>query len=73
MAITVTVMKEDGRCKFYVDDFENSNPVKKFAQTANPLTFSRRALFTSDIGNEVFDLPLEDAKEMAREILKLGE
>ena len=69
MKLDVTVMKEDDRCVFYVDDFTD----KKFTMTGNPLTFYRRAHFTQDSGEPTFTLPLEDAKEMAREILKLGD
>ncbi len=69
MALTVTPMKADDKCLFFIDDFIND----KFANTVTGLKFYRRALFTKDPGVFAFDLPLEDAKEMAREILKLGE
>lgn len=68
MVLTVTVIREGDKCEFYVDDYIND----KFANTATGLKFARRALFTQDAGKPAFDLPLEDAKEMAREILKLG-
>ena len=75
MALTVTVMRknidEDDKCLFYVDDY--NDPKEKFVLTANPLTFSRRALFTNCKGEQTFSIPFEDAKAMAREILKLGE
>ena len=61
-------MKQNDSCIFYGDkDYGD-----KFAYTANPLTFRKRALFTHDGGVPMFDLPLEDAKAMAHEILKLG-
>lgn len=69
MKLNITVMEKDDKCVFYGDKY----PGLKFAETANPLTFRRRALFTAEIGASMFDLPLEDAKAMAHEILKLGE
>ncbi len=77
MALTITVMKEDSlhhdyhRCLFYIDEFSEVETGGKFAMTANPLTFIRRALFTQDKGESVFELPLEEAKKIAKEILEL--
>ncbi|MEE8207661.1 MAG: hypothetical protein V3T88_01695 [Nitrosomonadaceae bacterium] len=67
--IIMTVMKDGNDCQFYADIF----PVKdsKFCQTANPVTFTRRALFTKDPGKPMLVLPLDVAKKMAEGILKL--
>lgn len=70
--ITMTVMKDGDECQFYADVFVDGNKAK-FADTANPVTFTRRALFTKDSGKPMLVLPLDVAKEMAEKILKLGE
>ncbi|GAG89523.1 unnamed protein product [marine sediment metagenome] len=67
----ITVEKENGKCTIYIDEYKEGD--RKYAYTGNPITFTRRALFTQGKGKPAFELPLEDAKEMAREILKLGE
>jgi len=73
MEPTVTVMKENGKCSFYIDDFSGFTSTSKYALVAAPLTFIKKGTFTVDTGSPTFVLPLEDAKEMAREILELGE
>lgn len=72
MKPTVTVMKENGKCSFYIDDFSGLTSTSKYGLVGVPLTFIKKGIFANDAGNPTFALPLEDAKEMAREILKLG-
>ena len=67
--LTVTVMKEGNKCRVYFDKFYDTDD--KFALTAELIKFRRRALFTRDSGDPVFDILIEDAKKMAREILEL--
>lgn len=68
MNITTTVLKENDECQFFVDIFI---PDRKYCMTANPITFSRRHLFSTDPGLPMLVMPLADAKKLAKEILKL--
>ena len=72
MNITMTVQKEDSDCQIFADEFP-TEPGVKFAMSAKPATFIRRATFTQDSGDygPLLTLPLADAKKMAEEILKL--
>ena len=70
MNLTMTVMKEGDDCQFFADEFSD-DPKCKIGDTANPVTFSRRYLFGTDKGIPMLSLPLEQAKKMAEEILKL--
>jgi len=67
MKLDVTVMKEDDRCLFFIDDFSDD----RIALSGLPLSFCQQSWFAIDKGKQVFDLPLEDAKKMAYEILNL--
>jgi len=71
LKLQVTVLEEAGGCEFYIDDFSELTHSSKYGLVAAPLTFLKKGIFTVDIGSPAFVLPLEDAKEMAREILKL--
>lgn len=68
MNLTTMVLKEDDECHIFADVFI---PDRKYCMTANPITFSRRFLFGTDRGDPMLIMPLEDAKRMAEEILKL--
>ena len=72
MNLTMTVMKEGDDCQFFADEFP-TDPKAKFAMSAKPATFIRRAMFTQDSGEygPLLTLPLADAKKMAEEILRL--
>lgn len=67
--IAMTVMKDGDECQFYADIFPAKD--SKFCQTANPVTFTRRAMFAQDPGEPMLVLSLDAAKKMAESILKL--
>lgn len=71
MNLTMTVMKKGDSCQFFADEFLDD--LSKFCMSAKPATFIRRATFTQDSGDygPLLTLPLEQAKKMAEEILKL--
>lgn len=70
MSITITVMKKGDDCQLFADMFPDG-PKAKFGYAAAPVVFTRRALFTTDPGEPMLYLPLEEAKKMAREIFEL--
>ena len=70
MSITITVMKEGDNCQFFADEFPD-NPKTKTAKTGQPITYCVRPLFGTYVGPPMLSLPLEQAKKMAEEILKL--
>lgn len=67
--ITMTVVREQDDCQFFADMIPGGGG--KFVMTAKPVVFSRRSIFTQDSGDPMLILPLENAKKMAEEILKL--
>lgn len=70
MSITMTVMKEGDECQLFADKIPDDMKAK-FGYTADPVTFTRRALWSADPGKPMLSLPLDVAKRMAEEILKL--
>lgn len=71
MNITITALKEGDECHLFADIFPDGR--SKFCESAKPVTFMRRPMFQRDTGEfgPLLTLPLEDAKKMAKEILKL--
>lgn len=71
MNLTMTVVKEGDDCQFFADKFPTEP--EKFCMSAKPATFIRRAVFTQDSGDfgPLLTLPLDQAKKMAAEILRL--
>lgn len=71
MKIAMTVVKKDNECHFFADKFAKESDGD--CLTAGPVTFDKvRFLFEEDgPHNTMLILPLEEAKKMAQEILKL--
>lgn len=71
MDITMTVIREGDDCQIFADVFPDEP--SRFCESAKPVTFMRRPVFQCDTGKfgPMLTIPLEDAKKMAEEILKL--
>lgn len=67
--ITPTALRKKGEVQIFFDKFPGGN--LKFGYTANPLTFTRRALFGTDSGEPTLILTPDEARKLAEEILSV--
>ncbi len=71
MQIVMTAQRKNGECHLFADVTPDSSNPGDLCLTANPVEFRQTSLFATDGGSPMLVLPLEEAKKMAREILKL--
>ncbi len=69
MNINMTVERDGGECRFFADIFPGA--VDEPCFSALPAAFTQRRIYSVDKESGLLTLPLEDAKKMAEEILKL--
>lgn len=69
MNLTFTANRLGDNIKLYVDRFD-IDPDAKFCYTGGPVPFTRRATFTQDTGEPVFELSLDEARDLIKELLR---
>lgn len=70
MQIAMTAQKKNGQCHLFADVVPDNSSPGDLCLTVNAVTFRRTSLYATG-SDPMLILPLDEAKKMAQEILKL--